>query len=219
MTASYGTARDPLSRSFLEALRVADGLRAFELSKCAIDEGMSFTELYQHVMAPAMHEVGELWAAGAITVADEHLATALTHQVLTTLRSQTWVEGRTNQVFRGRALLATVEGEHHSLGLRMAADLLEDAGYEAVYLGPNVPTKDLLQAVRVMEPDLLALAATMPEAGRVLPEVVARVRDLRPELKLITGGAAASSSGLGGPEATGLESLLEHVAAGPNLAD
>jgi methanogenic corrinoid protein MtbC1 len=97
----------------------------------------------------------------------------------------------------------------HTLGLRMAADLLEDDGYEAIYLGPDVPTRDLLQAVKEMRPQVLALSATMPESGQTLEAVLGQLRELHPELMLIAGGAGA---GLGG-DAVSLETLLERAAA------
>jgi MerR family transcriptional regulator, light-induced transcriptional regulator len=208
---SDGAAARALARLFLEAIRAADAVRAYEISRDALDGGMTFSGLYCEVITPAMHEIGELWAAGAITVADEHLATALTHKVLTTLRAHTLAEGgRAAGSRRGRALLATVEGEMHTLGLRMAADLLEDDGYEAIYLGPDVPTRDLKRALEEMEPAVLALSATMPESGRTLEAVLAELRALHPELKLLAGGGATE---LGG-RAVALDSLIEHAAPG-----
>jgi methanogenic corrinoid protein MtbC1 len=43
---------------------------------------MGVAGLYQRVIAPAMWRIGDLWEQGAISVADEHLATALTHQTM-----------------------------------------------------------------------------------------------------------------------------------------
>jgi methanogenic corrinoid protein MtbC1 len=182
-----GAAR--LSRLYLEALRAADASGAYRIADGALRQGMSTPELYQRVIAPAMHEVGALWQRGAITVADEHLATALTNRVLAALRPSP-DEGAA--VRRGRALLAAVEGEQHALGLRMAADLLEDTGYETVYLGADVPTDALLQAVKALSPDLVALTATMAMLAPQLETVAGQLRRAHPRLGLLIGGQAAS---------------------------
>src|SRR5829696_1038640 len=75
-----------LSRLYLDSLRAADLSGAYQVASEALANGMSTPGLYQHVIAPAMHEIGDLWAAGALTVADEHLATNLTNRVLAALR-------------------------------------------------------------------------------------------------------------------------------------
>lgn len=85
---NYETVRSPaqLSRLYLDALRAADAPGAFRVAAGALATGMAIPELYQRVITPALHEVGELWAKGALTVADEHLATSLTDRVLAALR-------------------------------------------------------------------------------------------------------------------------------------
>jgi len=183
------------SRTYLDALRAADAAGAYRVTSRALDEGMSLPALYQEVVTPAMYELGRLWEKGAITVADEHLATALTHRVLAALRPPAFVD----QAFEGdspreRVMLAAVQGEQHALGLRMVADLLEDAGYQTIYLGADVPTGALLQAIDSLTPTLLGLSATMPEAGETLEEVVGIIRSEHPGLNLLVGGQASAAS-------------------------
>jgi len=183
-----------LSRAYLDALRANDAGGAYRVATRALEEGMSVAALYQGVVTPAMHDLGRLWEKGAITVADEHLATALTHRVLAALRSQALrEEAFESRPGRPQAMLAAVEEEQHALGLRMAADLFEDAGYQTIYLGADVPSEALMQAIEVLSPDLLALSATMPELGPRLEEVVARVRSEHPRLSLLVGGQATTS--------------------------
>jgi methanogenic corrinoid protein MtbC1 len=181
------------ARLYLDSLRAADAGGAFRVASGALEQGMTVPQLYQRVIAPAMYEVGELWSKGALTVADEHLATALTHRVLAAMRPQLRVEPEPAGpgAGRGRVMLAAVEGEQHALGLRMAADVLEDAGFHTIYLGADVPTDALLQAVAGLSPDLLGLGVTMPELAPRLREVVAAVRKAHPKLTMLVGGQAA----------------------------
>lgn len=203
-----------LSRLYLDALRANDDLGAYRIASSALGEGLGVPELYHRVIAPAMHEIGELWEQGALTVADEHLATALTHRVLAALRPRLAAEpdADTSPPVRGRILLAAVEGEQHALGLRMAADVLEDAGFHTIYLGADVPTDALLQAVSSLSPDRLALSATMPELAPRLAEVGERLREAHPQLGLLVGGQAASTPAVGGTLVQNLE-MLSGVAA------
>jgi methanogenic corrinoid protein MtbC1 len=156
---------------------------------------MTTPQLYQRVIAPAMHQVGELWEKGVLTVADEHLATALTHRVLAALRPPPRLveaDPAGDSAGRRRVMLAAVEGEQHALGLRMAADALEDLGFHTIYLGADVPTDCLLQAISSLAPDLLGLGVTMRELAPQLQEVAGAVRKAHPGLGLLVGGQAAS---------------------------
>jgi methanogenic corrinoid protein MtbC1 len=94
-------------------------------------------------------------------------------------------------------MLAAVEGEQHALGLRMAADIVEDAGLDAIYLGADVPTNALLQAISSLSPDLLALGVTMPDLAPRLEEVCVAVRRSYPQVGLLVGGQAASPQAAG----------------------
>lgn len=174
---------------------------------------MSLGALYQRVITPAMHELGRLWAEGAITLADERLATAVTNRVLAAIRPpQIFEQTPRPGSEKPCALLAAVQGEQHALGLRMAGDLLEDGGYRVAYLGADVPTDALLQAVRTLSPDLLALSVTMPESTQRLEEVVEAVRDEHSELPLLIGGQSSRSRRLdGGTVIEDLELLEEKV--------
>jgi methanogenic corrinoid protein MtbC1 len=187
-------------------LRAADAAGAYRIAAGALAEGMPLARLYQRVITPAMYGLGELWEKGAITIADEHLATALTHRVLVALRRPAFVPPASEgEPSKPRAMLATVPGEQHALGLRMAADLIEDAGYRTLYLGADVPAGSLRQAIETLSPDLLALSATMPKSGSALETVVAEVRAEHPRLDLVVGGQATASHRV--REATPIEDL------------
>jgi methanogenic corrinoid protein MtbC1 len=171
-----------------------------------LEEGLPLAALYQEVITPAMYELGRLWERGAITVADEHLATALTHRVLGALTPPAFAgQALEKDSPKPRAMLAAVQGEQHALGLRMAADLLEGAGCEAIYLGADVPVEALMQSIASFSPDLLGLSATMPELGDVLEGTVAGIRSEYPELGVLVGGQASASPRIG--EATPVEDL------------
>lgn len=175
----------------------------------ALRDGLDVPALYQRVVAPAMHEIGDLWETGALTIADEHRATEVTNRVLTALRPSP-VEVGGGDAGR-RAMLATIEGERHALGLRMAADVLEDVGFETIYLGADVPTRTLLQAIGVTGPDLVVLAATMSALAPRLEEVAGAVREECPRVELLLGGQAASPRIAGGTPVQDFELLSERV--------
>jgi diguanylate cyclase (GGDEF)-like protein len=176
-----------LSCAYEDALRVADAAGAERVARQGLSEGLSVAGLYQRVIAPAMWRIGTLWEQGEISVADEHLATALTHQVMAGI----YGPSLGHKLMPGRVLLGAVEGEQHALGLRMAADVIELAGYETIYLGADVPTADLLGVVTARAPDLVALAATMPDSAAALDRAITRIQDADPSASVLFGGQGA----------------------------
>ncbi|HEY4779447.1 MAG TPA: diguanylate cyclase [Solirubrobacterales bacterium] len=196
-----------LSRAYQDALRVADAAGAERVARQVLSDGTSVAGLYQRVIAPAMWRIGDLWEQGAISVADEHLATALTHQVMAGI----YGPSLGHEVRPGRILLAAVEGEQHALGLRMAADIIELAGYNTVYLGADVPTEALIAAAMARAPDLIALAATMPDSASALDHAVSELGRVGPGLQILFGGQGARPSP--GNEGAKLVKDLEHLLA------
>ena len=84
--------------------------------------------------------------------------------------------------------MAAVAGEHHVLGLRMAADVLEGAGFDVRFLGADLPESSLLAWVSEHRPAAVALALTMPEGAATLARQLHALRDCDPETLLIVGG-------------------------------
>jgi methanogenic corrinoid protein MtbC1 len=136
--------------------------------------GLSVPDLYRRVLQPAQYRVGELWQANQISVAREHLATAVTEAVMSEVAA---AAPRAPSTGVG-VLVACVEGELHDLGARMVADVLELDGFAVRFLGADVPTDSLLALIREEPPRLLVLSAAIPERLVQLREAVARVRQV-----------------------------------------
>ena len=152
----------------------------------AIDGHLPEDLIRDRVIAASMHRIGKLWAEGEISPAHEHLATQITYRILALVREAFRVaQSRT----KARVMLAAVEGEQHVLGLQMAADLLDEAGYDVLMLGADVPTEALAGVLADHRPKLVGLSATMAENAARLPEAVRAVADADSEVGVIVGGS------------------------------
>jgi diguanylate cyclase (GGDEF)-like protein len=155
-----GDARErDLSSRFGEALRAGDPKRADAVAAAALETGMEVAAVQARVIAPAMRWIGELWQHGSANVGDEHLATAITQEVLSRLFT-TALQSQPRS--RERVMLAAVQGEQHVLGLRMAADVLEGAGFDVLYLGADMPLAALLETCSAHAPVALGFSVSMP---------------------------------------------------------
>ncbi len=154
----------------------------------ALDAGISPLRVFVDVVPQALHEVGNRWERGEISVAIEHLATGAAQDVFRDLARRlpsTDKNGRT-------AIVAAVEGELHELGPRVVADLLEADGWEVFYVGAATPTDALVWLTRERRPEAVVLSATLPAQLPTLKEAVARLRAERPSPFILVGGQACS---------------------------
>jgi methanogenic corrinoid protein MtbC1 len=187
---------ESLSEQFGLALVAGDARAAEEIAREALEMSLSEAMLYDLVVGPAMHRIGRLWAAGEIGVGHEHLATQIATRVLVLAHE---AAGVVVQRAETRAMLAAVEGEQHVVALDMGAKLLESAGYEVLTLGADVPTSDLSGVVADHSPALVALTATMPDAGEGVPAAVDAITEASAHIGLILGGASVPPAGLPDP--------------------
>ncbi len=149
--------------------------------------------MHTQLIEPAMRSIGALWERHAISVADEHLATAISHKVAT---RAFWRVHRPSPRGRERVMMAAVQGEHHVLGLRLAADVLEVAGYDVLFLGADLPLPGLLGACRIHQPDVVGLSATMPLNVPTMIRAIDELGQLeRPPRVMCGGWASARAAG------------------------
>jgi len=183
------TSEEPHRRLTLQYLEaVLDGRRedAEKVILTAVDTGMTVRDVYEHLLEPAQIELGHMWHAGEITVADEHFASAITQAIMSILRSR-FPEGERNGK---RVVAAAVGGELHEIGVRMVADFFEMDGWDVVYLGANTPSTDMVSVIRERRADLLAVSASTLLHVVAVGELIEQVRkdEICAKTKVIVGG-------------------------------
>lgn len=141
-----------------------------------IENHISVDRIYRELFAPAMRFVGNWFQTEAIDVGQEHLASALTEHMMSRVMHYSAPKGRS----KVRALLAGVAGDYHSIGIRMAADVIKDAGGVSIYLGANVPSSCIAKALETHKPNLVLLGCSIQE---VVPEAISVIRQLLTQRK------------------------------------
>jgi methanogenic corrinoid protein MtbC1 len=175
-----------LAEGYLQALRAGNRRQASTLIVQAVDSGTAVRDVYLHVFQPVQRELGRLWQLGEISVAQEHLATAITQFTMSQLYPRIFATER-----RGRRMLAACVGDElHELGIRMVADFFEMDGWDTYYLGANTPISAIVSAVAAHKPDLLALSVTMAFHLSKAVELIEQIRssEHHARLPVLVGG-------------------------------
>jgi methanogenic corrinoid protein MtbC1 len=146
--------------------------------------GRSLDSALRDVVLPALHEVGEGWARGDLSVAQEHFATEL---VTSRLRgfAREWDDG-----LGPRAVLACPSGERHDLGLLCCGLALHRRGWRVTYLGPDTPGDALEGTIDLVDPELVVIGAVQPEPLYAAAPALARISR---RVEMAVGGAGAST--------------------------
>lgn len=162
-------------KPYFDALRDGDVRRALSVVDKQRASGSDLFSIYVDVIQPAMREVGRLWQENVMTVADEHMATAITQTVMAHVFTHD-VAGLARSD-RPSIVAACTDTERHEIGLRMLCDVLEAEGWTAHYLGATVPTEDLVAMLRARQPDILALSVTINPHLPRLRNIIQTVRN------------------------------------------
>jgi methanogenic corrinoid protein MtbC1 len=204
-------AHDRREPKFLASILEGDRRGAEELAR-QVFEADGVRVLYEDVVTPALRQTGELWCSGHITMAEEHLATATVETAIAALYPRL-----TKHEGGPRAIVGCVQGERHSLGARMFADLLAIDGWSERLLGADVPVDELVRTIRFVTPRLVALSVTIPAHVPAAREAVASLRQAFPAMKLLVGGAGAPAASRE-LEASGADAVAMSLFGGVEIA-
>lgn len=172
----------------MQAVRAFDASGLQEvLERAAMTLGV--TDFLESVAVTTLGDIGRGWMERSVSVAQEHMATAVFRRVFGWLLGVYQTAGAAH-----RLVVATPPGERHELGALMAAISAAAEGWSVTYLGPDMPVAELLGAVAQTRVEAVALSIVQPGDE---PEVLSVLRKIRaglpPRVALLVGGAGAQS--------------------------
>lgn len=138
------------------AALAGDSGTLYHLASGLLGEGVPFEVILYDLLAPTEQDVGARWQTGDYLVSEEHAATATVETVVALLA------GSFDRPEEGvHVVVATAEGDDHSLPARLVATHLLYLGYRTTYLGANVLAADLGDYLAAEPPEALVLACAM----------------------------------------------------------
>jgi MerR family transcriptional regulator, light-induced transcriptional regulator len=166
----------------LEAIRRMDAvaMKAMLQEHLAVETPIEFGK---ETVAPLMREVGRQWSEGELSVAAEHMVSAEIRGILFACLSSLPFASEAPRV-----LVATVEGEHHEVGALLTTILARKAGLGAVYLGPDLPVKDIVAAAHSCNASLICLSSLIGKPRNLRSRVDQLRAHLPSSVEIWTGG-------------------------------
>jgi DNA-binding transcriptional MerR regulator/methylmalonyl-CoA mutase cobalamin-binding subunit len=164
------------------------------------------------VVGPLLARVGELWEAGKLRPAEEHVVSTAVRQVLDWLLGQYEASGDAPLL-----VAATPSGELHEFGAMLAAVVAADAGWRVLYLGASLPSEEIALAAERTGAAVVAVSVVDgadEEVDRSRREL-GELRAALPEgVLLVTGGRRSSDVTVEGVTRVGdLDALRQVLSA------
>lgn len=177
---------DEIYRAFLSGLIKGRQKQCAETVKGLLDYGISIRDLYINLFQRSLYEVGAMWEANRISVAEEHMATAIVENLFSLVYPVLFSTERIGK----SAIISCVANEYHQVGGKIIADILELNGWDSVFLGANTPINDLMQMIDKTGPKFIGLSLAVYFNLPNLFNVVKRIRTRFGPVPILVGGQA-----------------------------
>jgi len=174
------------------AILDGDDDAARQLAERALEAGMSPLQAIDDGFVPGIHEVGRLWEEGEyflpeLVTAAEALKAAMAI-ILPALGDSDRVLGK------GRALIGTVSGDIHDIGITLVGTMLVAHGFEVTNLGADVATQHFVDRARELDADLICASALLTTTMAGLSELAEALDHAGLRARLLVGGAPVSAT-------------------------
>jgi excisionase family DNA binding protein len=115
-------------------------------------------DICEQLISPVLVHIGERWADGELSIAEEHRSSAIIERALAAMMTNP--PGRP----RGTVIVTTPPGDEHALPATMATAVLRNNRWVTHHLGTQVPKLDVLKLAKDVNADLVILTVTNPVA-------------------------------------------------------
>ena len=145
------------TRRLLSTAALAGNRRAaLTIVQEALTQGHPLLDVYMEVFEASQREIGRMWETNRISVANEHMATAVTQYVMARIAMDA-----PRAPDRGTVVVTGVDGEQHQIGGNLISDALMTDGWDVQFLGTNMPHEGIVQVVERRTPAVLGISVTM----------------------------------------------------------
>lgn len=116
-------------------------------------------EIYDKLVTPVMHRVGDLWQIKKISVTEEHFSTQTIRDCLIRLQGSLQLPATKS----GNAFCLIMSSELHDVALKMVDHILELRGFRIYFSGQMTPSMKIETIFKNYKPDHVYISSTIVE--------------------------------------------------------
>ena len=162
------------------AINAGDHEAALVEASKAVDAGESPLAVFVECIEPCLADIGDRFGRLEIFLPELMLAADVVKGIQEQLLPLMQADG-SDSFSKGRIVIGTIFGDIHDIGKSIVAVLLQVNGFEVRDLGVGVPAKDIIQAAKDFDADLIGMSALMMPSLPYVRDTIALVKE-NPEL-------------------------------------
>ena len=177
-----------------EAIIKLDKEKATSLAKKAITDGMDLLEVIEKGFGEGVRKIGELWEEGEFFLPELMLGGNIMQESLAILLPHLKKQGSKSS--SGIVVIATIEGDIHSIGKTIVATMLSANGFEVYDLGADVSPETIIETALEKKANIIGVSALLTTTmfGQKKVVELLKSRGIRDNFKIILGGAPVTPS-------------------------
>lgn len=144
--------------------------------------------ILDEILIPSLDNVGKKYDSGEIFL-PQLIQCAETVKTSLNVIKEKLLQENTNNISKGKIIVATVKGDIHDIGKNIVKIMLENYGYEVIDLGKDVPIEKVVQKSKELDIKLVGLSALMTTTVKSMEDTIKALRDNNIDAKVFVGGA------------------------------
>ena len=145
-------------------------------------------EIIEQNIVPALDTVGKNYESGKVFL-PQLIKSAEAAKSAFEVLSQSMASSGNSGKPKGPVILATVYGDVHDIGKNIVRTIFENYNFEVIDLGKDVPPEKIVEAVERDNVHVVGLSALMTTTVASMKDTITQLREKRPDVKVIVGGA------------------------------
>jgi methanogenic corrinoid protein MtbC1 len=186
---------EALYQEYLNLLLEGNRRECARIVQQLLDREIEIKALYADLFQKSLYEVGRLWEFNRISVAKEHLVTAITEGLLNLVYPRLFDSAAPDSSNVRKVVISCAANEFHQIGGKMVADMFELNGWDSQFLGANTPVDHMLAHIQDEKPDLVGLSVSVYFNMPALKAGLAAIRGNFHHLDILVGGQAFNWGG------------------------
>ena len=177
-----------------DAIVNLDKDKALDLANRAVKEKMDLLEVVEKGFGEGIRKIGDLWDEGEIFLPELMLGGNIMQEAMKVLIPH--LKEKSQKISLGTIVIATIEGDIHSIGKTIVATMLSANGFDVHDLGADVPAERIVDEALKYGARFIGVSAllttTMTGQKKVVDILIEK--NIRDKFKVILGGAPVSKN-------------------------